>query len=142
MKLMRAFFFVMVTLIYTSFIYSDEERVIIPFENGVTNYTYSKPFWLVSPIVMTDLLSAKAITTNFIIKETKYEKIIEALTANTNMDAKYVSFLEVKLKDTQKQLNSERGKIVIFTVGGFTIGLGLTVLVYHIAGNHIKEIMK
>ena len=133
---------IIVIFMYLSFLYSEEERLIIPFKKGVINYTYTNAFWLVSPPVMTDLLSAKAIVTNFIVKENNYKKIMNTLILNTNIDAKYISFLEVKLKTTQDELNAEKGRIVLFTVGGFTVGLGLTVLVYHIAGNHIKEIIK
>lgn len=115
-----------------------EERVMKVFDKGVENLTYTNAFWLVSPPVMTDLLSAYSLRTNYQLIIDNKNKIINALTINTNLDLKYINMLELEVKKYRK----ESGKAVLFTVGGFTVGIGLTALIYHIAGTHIKEINK
>jgi len=121
---------------------AEEKRVIKLFENGVRDFTYTNSFWLVSPFVFTELLAAYSVQTNYLQKSTSQDKIINALITQTNLDLKLISYTEMQNKQLNTELQSKKLQLVLWTSGSLVVGIGLTALIYNIAGNHIKSINK
>ena len=126
-------------LVASCILYGEGERVLKPFPNVVTNFSYGQPFWLVSPSVWTEVFTAYATKTNTIVTEQEQLRAINALIQTTNHDARYIGIVEGENKRLRDKLFWKDTQIVLFTVGGIAVRVGFSYLIYGILADQVSK---
>lgn len=125
-------------LIVAVFANTNEERVMVPYESGVENFTYLKPFWLVSKPVMTDLLATYAIKTNEAARLAEYTRLTAALMAQTNADGRLREIDRNTIKRLEKEVLKLRIGRTFIIMGTATVTAGIMALLYEVAGRQSR----
>jgi len=119
-------------------------RFLMPFQNGILNYTEKRPLWIASDLVMSELLAAKKFEqkalTNLIPKITGLENsIINERYAHSNQLAVYKADIKEKEKTIFRQdLTIKIGGPVLFITGvAVTIGLS-KILIEFFKANRVQ----
>ena len=117
-----------------------DENYSIAAPHGLFKFTWGRPCWLVSTSSFTALLTAKA---NVEAKDKEIaaaRKAIIALTNQTNMDAKYNSFLEKRNDRLEKKLKWADIHTGWKIAGTIVLSVGSTILVYEGVSRHLGRI--
>ena len=120
-------------------------RIIKSFPNGVENFTYTNPFWLLSDATFTEMLVTYSIKTNIQViiskheeKEKNWEKKEIAYITITNAQNRYNNILEDENKDLRKKNKRKNFWIGTAIIGSTTTGIVVTTFLFKIAIEFLK----